>query len=132
MRELVTLDEAECLRLLETDHAGVGRIAFADGTYPTVLPVNYRMLDGAVVFRTDPGGKLAAAESGMPVAFQTDSIEPAWEGGWSVLVHGELESVHDAADLARLQRLHLRPWVEGPKEHYVRVQPRRVSGRRLQ
>lgn len=131
MGALTTLTESECLRLLATDHTGIGRIAMAADPFPVVLPVNYRLVGGDVVFRTDPGGKLDAVLDGRPVAFEVDAVEPAWEAGWSVLIQGRAEPVTDAADLARLRRLHMVTWAGGAKEHYVRVSPVVISGRRL-
>src|SRR4249919_3573969 len=44
------LDEAECLRLIS---AGVvGRIGYTGRFGPTVLPVNYVLYEGTIVFRT--------------------------------------------------------------------------------
>jgi len=47
---LETLDEAECLRLIS--RGGIGRLAYAGRYGLTVMPVNYRLHDGAIVFRT--------------------------------------------------------------------------------
>ena len=47
---LEVLDEAECLRLISA--GGVGRIAFTGRYGPTVLPVNYQLHQGTIVFRT--------------------------------------------------------------------------------
>jgi nitroimidazol reductase NimA-like FMN-containing flavoprotein (pyridoxamine 5'-phosphate oxidase superfamily) len=37
---------------------GIGRIAFNGSHGPTVLPVNYKLHDGAIVFRTARGGPM--------------------------------------------------------------------------
>ena len=44
------LDEAECLRLISP--GGVGRIAYLGRYDLTVLPVNYRVVNGDILFRT--------------------------------------------------------------------------------
>jgi nitroimidazol reductase NimA-like FMN-containing flavoprotein (pyridoxamine 5'-phosphate oxidase superfamily) len=44
------LDEAECLRL--TAAGGVGRIGYTSRFGPVVLPVNYELHEGTIVFRT--------------------------------------------------------------------------------
>ena len=44
------LDEAECLRLISP--GGVGRIAYLGRYDLTVLPVNYRVVHGDILFRT--------------------------------------------------------------------------------
>jgi Pyridoxamine 5'-phosphate oxidase len=48
--ELEELVEAECLRLITP--GGIGRLAYLGRYGPTVLPVNYRLYDGTIVFRT--------------------------------------------------------------------------------
>ncbi|MEV5892377.1 pyridoxamine 5'-phosphate oxidase family protein [Nonomuraea fuscirosea] len=47
---LEVLETEECLRLVAP--GGIGRVAFSGSHGPTVLPVNYKYHDGAVVFRT--------------------------------------------------------------------------------
>jgi nitroimidazol reductase NimA-like FMN-containing flavoprotein (pyridoxamine 5'-phosphate oxidase superfamily) len=47
---LETLDEAECLRLIAP--GGIGRLVFSGQWDLTVLPVNYKLYDGAILFRT--------------------------------------------------------------------------------
>ena len=59
---LELLDEDEALELLR--HGEVGRVGVTIGALPAIFPVNYRLLDGAIVFRTAPGTKLAAATVG--------------------------------------------------------------------
>ena len=70
---LELLDRAECDRLLETQH--VGRLAIVINGQPLIFPVNYAMLDGAVVFRTARGTKLFGA-AGHSVAFEIDGTDP--------------------------------------------------------
>ena len=119
----------ECHRLLGRRH--LGRLAFLDGELPLILPVNYVLDDGAVVFRTDAGSKLDAAVRGAPVAFEVDGINEADRTGWSVLARGHAEQVTDPAHLDRLRRLPLVPWAPGAKAHYVRVDASEVTGRRI-
>ena len=53
------------------------------------------------------------------------------DGGWSVLLHGTAEVISDEAELARCEKMPLRPWVPTVKTHYVRIRPDRVSGRQF-
>jgi hypothetical protein len=46
-------------------------------------------------------------------------------------VVGVAEEVTDAAEIARLARLPLGPWVPGEKAHWLRVRPGAITGRRL-
>ena len=80
------LSRTECLDLLSRSH--LGRLGFLDsvGVFPIVVPVNYLMYDGSVIFRTMPGAKLAAAIRGGDVAFEVDQTDELGKTGWSVLV----------------------------------------------
>jgi uncharacterized protein len=125
---LEVLDEDECRSLLGSSTPG--RIGFRIGDSPAILPVNYRMLDDDVVFRTDPGSKLTAALMGVQVAFEVD--EAAGPGaGWSVLVVGYAEEIRDSATLERVNRLDIEPWVEGHRAFVVRINTRMITGRRI-
>ena len=123
------LNEQECLALLRS--AGLGRIALRIGDSPAILPVNFAMLDDDVVFRTDPGSKLTAALMGIRVAFEVDHAEGAGRAGWSVLVVGYAEEIRDSETLERVSRLELEPWVGGRHDSVVRIQSRRITGRRI-
>lgn len=127
-RRLEPLEIDECLRLLDSRY--VGRIAFVDGGLPQVLPLNYRFHEGAIVFRTDYGALLDAVHR-SDVAFEVDAIDPDYHTGWSVVVHGRAEEVWRPEDLAGLRALPLRPWAPGSRDHYVRILPGRITGRRI-
>jgi nitroimidazol reductase NimA-like FMN-containing flavoprotein (pyridoxamine 5'-phosphate oxidase superfamily) len=123
------LTEDECRRLLGERHPG--RLALVDAGGPVILPVNYALDQGSVVFRTDPGGKLDAAAAGATVAFEVDAADERDRTGWSVVVRGRAGEVTDHADLERLRALPLYPWAPGAKAHYVRIRPASVTGRRI-
>ena len=121
----------ECIRRLGVHH--VGRLAVVVGHYPQVFPVNYRLDDDIVVFRTHLGTKLLAAHHAN-VSFQVDLIDESTHSGWSVLVLGMAEDVTDhtgdlAADRSRL--LDVAPWAPGDKSRVVRIIPAHVTGREL-
>ncbi|GAA2280289.1 hypothetical protein GCM10010145_59840 [Streptomyces ruber] len=126
------LTEAECRALLSTH--GVGRLAVAtapDGPGPVIVPVNYSVLDGAIVLRTAPGGTPAQA-AGRQVAFEVDHIDEAFSQGWSVLVRGPARAVTDPAVTARLaERAYSEPWAGGRREQWLLIEPAVVSGRRI-
>lgn len=127
--ELVELDVDACLALLARRH--FGRVAVNDDEGPVVLPVNYLLDHGSVVFRTDEGTKLDAAVRADRVAFQVDEVDDARRSGWSVLVRGRLEEVVDPAELDRLRVQPLTPFAPGRRERYVRVLSATVTGRRI-
>jgi nitroimidazol reductase NimA-like FMN-containing flavoprotein (pyridoxamine 5'-phosphate oxidase superfamily) len=93
--------------------------------------VNYAVDRGNIVFRTDPGSKFDAAVQESHVAFEVDWVEPTWQTGWSVVVRGQAHLVADPAELQRARRLPLSPWAVGDKEHYVSIETKLISGRRL-
>ena len=122
--ELEELSREECLALLSGQ--SVGRLAVvADDGLPFVVPVNYELSGDTIVFRTNAGTKLEALHR-HPVAFQIDSIDPAHRAGWSVLVQGV---AHEAAP-HELTSVTVEPWI-GPKQHWIQVVPRHISGRRI-
>ena len=126
---LETLSEAECFRLL--DPGGIGRVVFSADGRPVAPPVNYRILDGEIVFRTAPDTILAAVPTADAVSFEIDRIDDAMSEGWSVLASGRLEHIADLADLRRLGAQGIAPWAGDGRDVYVRLAPTEVSGRRI-
>lgn len=55
--------------------------------HPAVVPVNYDVIDGAIVFRTAPGSVTASVVD-EEVAFEVDRVDEARSMGWSVLAVG--------------------------------------------
>lgn len=127
---LERLDRATCLELLAGDC--VGRLILVRGSAPEIFPMNYAMDGEAIVFRTDPGTKLAIGAR-APACFEIDGFDRDHRTGWSVAVYGRMEEVtrFDAATWERVQRLAVEPWAGGTKEHWLRLMPDRISGRRL-
>jgi nitroimidazol reductase NimA-like FMN-containing flavoprotein (pyridoxamine 5'-phosphate oxidase superfamily) len=123
------LDAAECWALLEARH--LGRLAFVDQDGPIVLPINYAVVDGVVIFRTNSGGKLDAALRGDRLALEIDGVDALEQTGWSVLVRGAAELVTDEAELGMLRGLPLVSWAPGLKPIYVRLGRADVTGRRI-
>lgn len=123
------LDVETCLELLATQE--VGRVAVDDGRGPVVLPVNYVLDRGSVVFRTDLGTKLDAAEEGRPASFQVDDIDQDRRHGWSVLVRGTLVEVTRPAEVERLRELDLHPFASGDRAHFLRLVSSSMTGRRV-
>ena len=78
-RVIEELDEDQCLSLISG--GGIGRIAYASRFGPAVLPVNYALRGGAVVFRTAANGPLdedlrtGIDGADYKVAFEIDSID---------------------------------------------------------
>jgi uncharacterized protein len=123
------LTDGDCRKLL--GERRLGRLAFVDADGPVILPVNYALDEGSVVFRTDPGSKLDAAAAAATVAFEVDAADERDRTGWSVVVRGRVGEVSDPAELERLRALPLYPWAPGAKARYVRIRPSSVTGRRI-
>ena len=121
------LDLPECLDLLAS--GSVGRVAYCTQEGPVVLPVNYVLHDGDVVFRTSPHGSIAQHLQGSPAAFEVDEIHDVTESGWSVLIQGTGEFVESARDLPLESRPS--PWPVGNRALFIRVRARSVTGRML-
>lgn len=124
------IDRDECLTLLAGEV--VGRLGVIDGGSPHIFPVNF-VLDGEViVFRTDAGTKVDAAER-RPACFEIDRIDRETRSGWSVVASGRLEEVtkYDSRTWRRLHEHAVEPWAAGTKDHWMRLFPDRITGRRV-
>lgn len=123
------LDPGECRALL-ADH-GVGRVAVTTPGGPAIVPVNYDVVEGAVVFRT-ASGTVPSFAPGTEVAFEVDHIDEALGQGWSVLAVGPAAEVTDTDAVRRLAtRVHTGPWPGGECDLWVRIDPLRLTGRRI-
>jgi transcriptional regulator with XRE-family HTH domain len=109
---------------------GVGRLVFLSAGVPVALPVNFRYLDGDIVFRTRAGGALAAAV-GTIVSFEADRIDEAMSEGWSVLVSGQAHLVDDPDELEQIAALGIEPWPGGHRETIIRIETAELSGRSI-
>jgi nitroimidazol reductase NimA-like FMN-containing flavoprotein (pyridoxamine 5'-phosphate oxidase superfamily) len=103
------------------------------GDQPLVLPVNFVVDAGTVVLRTGVGAKLHNAPL-TKVAFEVDHIDEQRGSGWSVVIQGVAQDITTGIDSRseQLRSLAPEPWAEGERDHYVRVVPREISGRRVE
>jgi len=122
------LTEAECWRLLAC-HA-VGRLGVTARAGPEIYPVNYVVEGGAVLFRTDPGGKLASLTEAPGVCLEIDDVDADARTGWSVLVKGRAHQL-DPDEHDQVAGPPLDYWIGGPKAHWVRIDATEVTGRRI-
>jgi hypothetical protein len=128
---LEVIDRAECLRLLAGEE--VGRLGVVAGGRPEIFPINFALDGDSVIFRTDPGTKLAAAIRG-PVVFEVDRLDEATHSAWSVIIHGRADHVTAYGSPGLLHRTaHLagNPWSGISREHVLRIVPTTVTGRRI-
>src|SRR5260370_16604972 len=91
------LSEAESLGLIA--QAEVGRIGFTGRFGPVVLPVNFKLVGGVIIIRTEEYGSLGEdlrtgiTGADYKVAFEVDEFDPATRTGWSVMVQGRAHHV---------------------------------------
>jgi hypothetical protein len=98
---------------------------------PAVVPVNYEVVEDAIVFRTAPDSVPAAAV-GTEVAFEADHVDEALSQGWSVLAVGPANVVTEPDAVRGLaRRAHTGPWAGGAREMWVSIRPTRLTGRRI-
>jgi nitroimidazol reductase NimA-like FMN-containing flavoprotein (pyridoxamine 5'-phosphate oxidase superfamily) len=126
---LEVLERDECLRLLTT--ATIGRVAITVGALPVVLPVNFRLVDERIVFRTSVGTKLDAATQNAIVAFEVDDIDPLSHSGWSVVTVGQAREVTDPTELVELASANIPRWARSRQDRTVEISTEMISGRRL-
>ena len=131
------LDEAECMRLIAP--GGVGRLCFAGRFDLTVLPVNYVLHNRKILFRTAPDGSteedlrtsIGVANAEYRVAFEIDDFDPGTRTGWSVLVQGPAHHVDADDERAEAEAAGLETWTGENRDHFIRITPDRVTGRRI-
>src|SRR6202035_5968875 len=106
-------------------------LAFTGRYGLTVLPVNYMLHDGAIVFRTaqdSPTGEdlqTGIAHAEYQVAFEIDHIDETTHEGWSVLIHGPAHHMTSQGERASVLASGVEPWPGGPREQAIRINPAR-------
>lgn len=122
------LPPERCLELLSA--TTVGRIAFTGREGPVLLPVNFRVVDDAVVVRTSRSGTLGQlAGSDVEVVFEVDYHAPMARSAWSVLVRGIATVVEDARTIESVGVSRVVSWVPGDHSLVLSIPIERVTGR---
>lgn len=127
--ELDVLNRRQCLDLLQD--VRVGRLIFTEDALPAVQPVNFRMWREDVVIRVAGGAKLAAASDNLVVAFEADELDPDLRSGWSVTVVGHAQPITGVEDLVEIAGTFVQPWVQGRRDHFIRIRTEKITGRRF-
>ena len=125
---LEQLSRDECLLLMAS--VSVGRIVYTRRALPAVELVNFAFDHGDIIIRTDSGGKLAAATQHSVVAFEVDLLDADEQAGWSITAIGKSREVTDPAEIGQLQKIGLTSWAPGVREHFIRISPEILNGRR--
>ena len=96
------LSWSECEALLR---AGVaGRVAFSTANGPHIVPVNYSVVDSAVMIKTSPYSMLGTQGRDELVAFEVDHFDYEYRRGWSVVARGRIEAVTEPEELKHIGR----------------------------
>jgi hypothetical protein len=127
--QIVEMDRAECLELLEAKR--VGRLAYSSPDGPRIFPLNYAYHDNRIVMRTVASGEIDRYAIDAACAFEIDDIDEFYATGWSVTVTGIAKRLtgREQAELpfGRVPE----PWVGGIRPLFVGIETLEVYGRRL-
>ena len=128
---LEDLSPRECADLLES--SWLGRLGVIVDGHPEIFPVNHAFdrATGTIVFPTNARTKLHRALEEALVAFEVDGVYADELIGWSVLVVGPAEEETDPVAIARAMALRRAAWAVSEHTHWLRIQPVKVTGRRI-
>ena len=121
------LSQTECWNLLGS--VSLGRLVTSVDGQPAIFPVNFVVQRRTVLFRTAEGTKLVSAAINNQVLFEADDHNV--EEGWSVIVKGTARVLHGNDELDEAERAQLLSWTSPAKQHFVRVIPSVITGRRF-
>ena len=126
---LETLGRDECRRLLSSTN--IGRLGYCADFGPRIMPMNYRLLDESVIFRTGLDSEASHQLFDHPIAFEVDQVDEFLQTGWSVLVVGNAQPLDEASlrllDFGQSPE----PWPEGRRSLVVQLPLTMMSGRRV-
>ncbi|MFH5228641.1 pyridoxamine 5'-phosphate oxidase family protein [Antrihabitans spumae] len=128
-QQLDVLNRRQCLDLLQ--HVRVGRLVFTEDALPAVHPVNFGLWRDDIVVRVAGGAKLTAATENSVVAFQADELDPDLRTGWSVTVVGHASPITEIDELVEVSGTFVQPWVDGRRDHFIRIRAEKMTGRRF-
>ena len=109
--------------------AALGRVVTSVEGEPEIFPVNFVVQHRTVLFRTAEGTKLVSAAINSRVLFEADDHNAS--EGWSVILKGIARMIRTDEDHQEAERAQLLPWTATLKQHYVRIHPVSITGRRF-
>lgn len=109
--------------------ATLGRLVTDVDGQPEIFPVNFVVQHRTVLFRTAEGTKLVSTAINNRVLFEADDHNAV--EGWSVILKGTARMLRTNEELKEAERAQLLPWTATLKQHYVRIQPISITGRRF-
>ena len=125
---VTVLSASESWNLLAS--VALGRLVTSVEGQPEIFPVNFVVQGRTVLFRTAEGTKLVSTAINNSVLFEADSHDAA--EGWSVIVKGVARMFRTNEELEEAEGAQLLPWTANLKQHYVRIYPVSITGRRFQ
>lgn len=123
------LDTDECWHMLRS--SSLGRLAVWHDNHPEIFPINYIVDRGTLVVRTGTGTKLAAAAGNSEVAFEVDGRNQTAGEAWSVVVKATMQQIGVSTEFHQEVVRWLFPWESGAKDHFLRILPYEITGRRF-
>ena len=129
------LSEAESLVLVSS--VGFGRLAYSGRYGLTVMPVNYKLHEGSILFRTahnsptDEDLRTGIEGAEYNVSFEIDEVGENAQEGWFVFIQGAAHHLDSDDDRAAAWASGVQPSAGGKREHFVRITPTFIVGRRL-
>lgn len=108
----------------------LGRLVTSVDGQPEIFPINFVVQRRTVLFRTTGGTKLVSAAINNQVLFEADGHDDT--AGWSVIVKGMARMLRTQEENDEAEQAQLLPWTATLKQHYVRILPISITGRRFQ
>ena len=121
------LSETECWNLVSS--RTLGRLVTSVDGQPEIFPVNFVVQHRTVLFRTAEGTKLISTAINNNVLFEVDDHNVL--DGWSVIIKGVARTLRTNEEIDEAERAQLLPWTATVKQHFVRIRPMSITGRRF-
>lgn len=121
------LSETECWDLVSS--RALGRLVTSVDGQPEIFPVNFVVQHRTILLRTAEGTKLVSAAINNNVLFEVDDHNVV--EGWSVIIKGMARTLRTDEEIEEAEQGELLPWTATVKQHFVRIRPMSVTGRRF-
>lgn len=121
------LSATECWDLVSS--RSLGRLVTSVDGQPEIFPVNFVVQHRTILFRTAEGTKLVSAVINNNVLFEVDDHNAV--EGWSVIIKGMARTLRTDEEIAEAERGELLTWIATVKQHFVRIRPVSITGRRF-
>ena len=121
------LSETECWNLVSSQ--ALGRLVTSVDGQPEIFPVNFVVQHRTILFRTAEGTKLVSTAINNNVLFEVDDHNVV--EGWSVIIKGMARTLRTDEEIEEAEQGQLLPWIATVKQHFVRIRPVSVTGRRF-